>query len=385
MAKPPRKPVEIPGLDVGKAKHYSRVRLAVLAASTGVSMARLVWLASDRRASRLLKIIEERTPDRRLAAPAFFAAMSAMSWIASLPIDYFGGYQVEKRFALTSQPVRSWLSDQIKALAVGTLIQTPLLTMVYAVIRRRPRDWWLILASAAVPMMVLFSNLAPVLLMPIFNRFVPLRDEELARRLRELAASRGVEVSDVYEVDLSRQSEKPNAMFTGIGNTRRIVLGDTLLERFEHDEIEAVIAHELGHQVHADIWRLIAFGALSGFGSSWLLSRLMPSVVRRTSARTGVNELGDAASLPLFTLAAAALGLVLMPIQAAFSRALERRADRFAIELTVNADAYARAMQRLAVQSLADPDPPRAVVFMLYSHPPVAERIRAALGAENKA
>lgn len=384
MAKSARNHVEIPGLDVQKAKRYSRVKLAVLAASTGLSILRLAWLASDRRASRLLTAIEERTPDRRLAAPAFFAAMAATSWVASLPIEFFGGYQVEKRFALTRQPVKSWLGDQVKAFAVGTLIQTPLLTIVYAVIGRRPRDWWLILASAAVPLMVLFSNLVPVLLMPLFNRFVPLRDEELARRLRALAASRGVSVSDVYEVDMSRQSEKPNAMFTGIGNTRRIVLGDTLLERFENDEIEAVIAHELGHQVHGDIWRLIAFGALSGFGSSWLLSRLMPSLVHRTSARTGVYELGNAASLPLLSLAAAALGLIMMPIQAAFSRALERRADRFAIELTGNGDAYARAMQRLAAQSLSDPDPPRVAIFLLYSHPPVAERIRAALEAENK-
>jgi STE24 endopeptidase len=177
---------------------------------------------------------------------------------------------------------------------------------------------------------------------------------------------------------MSRQSEKPNAMFTGLGNTKRIVLGDTLLAQFPEDEVEAVVAHELGHQVHGDIWRLIGFGAGAGFGLAWLLSRIAPPAVRRTRERTGVSDIADEASLPVLALLMTAMGLVLMPVQAAFSRVLERRADRFGVELTRNGEAYARAMERLAAQALADPDPPRPVVVMLYSHPPIVERIRAA-------
>ena len=177
---------------------------------------------------------------------------------------------------------------------------------------------------------------------------------------------------------MSRQSEKPNAMFTGLGNTKRIVLGDTLLAGFSQDEVEAVVAHELGHQVHGDIWRLIGFGAGAGFGMAWLLSQIAPRAVWRTRERTGVSEVADEASLPVLALLMTAMGLVLMPVQAAFSRAMERRADRFAVELTRNGEAYARAMEGLAAQSLADPEPPRPVVVMLYSHPPIVERIRAA-------
>jgi STE24 endopeptidase len=179
-------------------------------------------------------------------------------------------------------------------------------------------------------------------------------------------------------MDMSRQSEKPNAFFTGLGNSKRIVLGDTLLERFAGDEIEGVVAHELGHQVHGDIWRLIGFSVGMGFGLAWLLSRLAPPVVRRGERWTGVSDIADVASLPVLALLLTALGIVVMPAQAAFSRAIERRTDRYAIELTRNGDAYARAMVKLAAQSLADPDPPRPVVFLLYSHPPIAERIRAA-------
>lgn len=378
MKKQRREPIEIPGLDIARAKRYSRIRLAILALSTLLSAGRLLWFAADRRASRLKGEVARRAPDRRLVGPIFFATTAALSWLASLPVAYAGGLLVERRFGLTRQSDKAWFADQLKGLLVGLLLQTPVMTAAYAVIRRRPRDWWLILAGATVPLTVVLGNLAPVLLMPLFNRFTPLRDEALAERLRDLSARQGVTISDVYEMDMSRQSEKPNAMFTGIGNTRRIVLGDTLLERFPGDEVEAVVAHELGHQVHGDLWRLIAFGAGAGFGLSWLLSRIVPPLIRRTSEQTGVDDIADEASLPTLALVIGALGLLLMPIQAAFSRAIERRADRFALEATRNGEAYARAMERLAVQSLADPEPPRPVVFMLGSHPPIAERIRAA-------
>jgi STE24 endopeptidase len=374
--------VKIPGLDVAKAKRYSRTKLVVLLLSTLWTVVRLAWFASDRRATWLKASIARGVPDRRLAAPAFFALTMVLSWLSSLPVAYLGGHEVERRFGLTKQSTGGWLGDQAKGLLLGVLLQTPLLTAAYAVIRRRPRDWWLIIAGASVPLTVALSNLAPVLLMPLFNRFQPLRDETLAARVRALAAHSGVQISDVFEMDMSRQSEKPNAMFTGLGNTKRIVLGDTLLAGFSQDEVEAVVAHELGHQVHGDIWRLIGFGAGAGFGMAWLLSQIAPRAVWRTRERTGVSEVADEASLPVLALLMTAMGLVLMPVQAAFSRAMERRADRFAVELTRNGEAYARAMEGLAAQSLADPEPPRPVVVMLYSHPPIVERIRAARDAE---
>ena len=374
--------VKIPGLDAAKAKRYSRTKLVVLLLSTLWTVVRLAWFASDRRATWLKASIARGVPDRRLAAPAFFALTMVLSWLSSLPVAYLGGHEVERRFGLTKQSTGGWLGDQAKGLLLGVLLQTPLLTAAYAVIRRRPRDWWLIIAGASVPLTVALSNLAPVLLMPLFNRFQPLRDETLAARVRALAAHSGVQISDVFEMDMSRQSEKPNAMFTGLGNTKRIVLGDTLLAGFSQDEVEAVVAHELGHQVHGDIWRLIGFGAGAGFGMAWLLSQIAPRAVWRTRERTGVSEVADEASLPVLALLMTAMGLVVMPVQAAFSRAMERRADRFAVELTRNGEAYARAMEGLAAQSLADPEPPRPVVVMLYSHPPIVERIRAARDAE---
>lgn len=371
----------IPGLDEAKAKRYHHTRLAVLGCSIAWSVARLAWFAADKRALRFKQSIDRHVPDSRLTPSLFLGATTALGWLTGLPLAFVGGHLVERRFALTRQSARSWLADQTKALLVSVAVQTPMLTAAFVVIRRRPRDWWLILPAAAFPVMVLFGMLAPILLMPIFNRFTRLRDEQLAQRLRALAARNGVTISDVYEMDMSRQTDKPNAMFAGIGRSKRIVLGDTMLEHFSPDEIEAVVAHELGHQVHGDIWRLMAFGAAASFGSAWLAWRLGPLALAKTRQCTGVDELADVASLPVVALVLGAIGALVMPIHAAFSRDIERRADRFALATTGAGDAYARALERLAARSLADPNPPRWEVIWFYAHPPIGERIRIALVA----
>jgi STE24 endopeptidase len=375
---PSQEPIVIPGLDIPKAKRYSRIRLGLLGASLAWSVGSMAWLAGQQRAKRLQTRIAGIVPDERLTAPAYLATISAGSWLVGLPLAYVSGLVVERAFGLTKQSTPDWFVEQVKALAVGTALQTPLVTAAFIVIRRRPSDWWLILAGATVPLMVLLSNLAPVLLMPLFNTFTPLSDERLREQLLALTERSGVRVADIYEMDMSRQSEKPNAMFTGLGHTKRIVLGDTLLRDFTPDEIAGVVAHELGHQVHGDIWRLIAMGGAMGFGGAWLLHKLAPRAIAASSVQTGVTEVGDEAAYPLLAILGTGLGFLAAPAQAAVSRWMERRADRYAIGLTRDPEAYAQAMERLAATALADPDPPRPVVIMLYSHPPIAERIRAA-------
>lgn len=381
---PRPEPVDIPGLDVPKAKRYSRTKLAVLLASTIWGTAHLVWFARDRRSARLKAAVADRVSDPRLTAPVYFAVVAGVSWLANLPVRLMGGWLVERRFGLTKQSLRGWFGDELKGLGLSLVLQPALLTGAWAVIKRRPRDWWLLLAGMAVPLSVLFGYLAPVLIMPLFNRFTPLRDRDLADRVKELSARAGVRIADVYEIDMSRQSEKPNAFFAGLGGSKRIALGDTLLARFPPAEVEGVVAHELGHQVKGDIWRFVGFAGAAGFATAWALSVLAPRAIAATREATGVEEVGDEASFPVIALIGGALGFVIGPAQAAFSRAIERRTDRYALELTGDGETYASAMGRLAAQALADPEPPPPVVWFLYSHPPIAERIRAARAFETQ-
>lgn len=369
---------DVPGLDIARAKRYSRVRLALFAAGSAWGVARTATFALSGGSSALRDLVRNRAPHPALVEPAYVAATVVASWISRLPLAYVGGHRVERAFGLTKQTTRGWLGDEAKGLALALAFQVPLTCGGYAVIRRRPHDWWLVLSGLTVPFAVVFSQLAPVVIMPIFNRFEPLADRELAGRVTALAEGAGVRIADVYRMDMSRQSEKANAFFTGLGATKRIVLGDTLLDRFTPEEVEGVVAHELGHQVHGDIWRLVALGSGFGFGAAYLLAKIGPTLLKRTAPRTGVSDIGDVASLPLLEVVLSLCGVAAVPIQAAVSRAIERRTDRFALELTGDGETYAAAMGRLAAQNLADPDPPRALALLVYSHPPIAARIRAA-------
>ncbi|MDQ3655961.1 MAG: M48 family metallopeptidase, partial [Chloroflexota bacterium] len=276
MTRPSSPPIEIPGLDLKQAKRYSRIQLGLFVASTAFGVARSLWWANHRRSRRLKDVISDAVPDQRLAGPAFLVAMTGLSWVSSLPLSYIGGHLIERRFGLTKQTSGGWLGDAAKGLGLGLALQVPLLAGAFAVIRRRPNDWWLVLSGIAVPLTVLAGNLAPVLILPLFNRFEPIPDQALRGRIQRLAERAGVAIADVYQMDMSKQSEKPNAFFTGLGRSQRIVLGDTLLERFEPAEVDAVIAHELGHQVHGDIWRMIALSSASGLASAYALYRLGP-------------------------------------------------------------------------------------------------------------
>jgi len=367
-----------PDWDIARAKQYHRVRRYWALGETALSLAGLSWFALSKRSLRLRRALERRLPDERLVTPGYLASTAALSSLASLPLDAVRDLGIERAFGLTKQSAGSWLADRLKALALNLAIGVPLGTGAMAVVRRRPSDWWLILASATVPITIVFSRLAPVLILPLFNKFERLDDPEILARIERLAERAGLEIAAVYRMDMSRQTEKPNAFFTGLGKSKRIVLGDTLLDRFPPDEVEGVVAHEAAHQIRGDLWRLIALGSVLGYGAAYLVNRLAPEAIRRTSPYTGVDSIGDVAAVPVVALVSSGVGWLLAPIGAAASRAIERRADRLALALTGKGNAYASALRRLAGLSLADPHPPAFVRLFAATHPPIMERIAEA-------
>jgi STE24 endopeptidase len=310
---------------------------------------------------------------------------SLLSLLAALPLNYGRGYLVEHRFGLSTQSRRDWLTEQAKAATVGLAFQLPLTAASYAVIRRSPRWWWLILSGLALPFTVVLAQLYPVLIAPIFNRFVPVEDPLLTDRITTLAARAGVPVAAVTQMDMSRQTRKANAFFAGLGPTRRIALGDTLVEEFTIDEVEVIVAHELGHQIHGDIWKGVGLSSLATLGGAGLLAWLSEPLLRRWRARLGVDGLTDIASLPLLSLLLSLLSTLALPLVNAFSRRyIERPADRYALELTGQPAAFISSMEKLTRLNLTDPAPPRLIKYLLYSHPPVAERIAAARQFEER-
>ncbi len=308
---------------------------------------------------------------RSLAALAY----TLLGSLVELPLTYYGGYTLEHRYGLSNQTRRAWAWDHLKALLVGLAFELPIVNAAYAVIRRWPRAWWWILSTLSIPFTVLMAQLGPVLILPLFNKYEPLRDRALAERLKRVAERSGIHVADVLQMDMSRQTRKANAFFAGLGPTKRIVLGDTLLKNFTPEEIEVVVAHEAAHQAHRDIWRFIALGSAASYALAFAVDRAARATLHRFGSRLGFREIDDVASLPLFGWLLALAGALLGPIQNAYSRRIERQADAFALRLTHDPQAFVDAMRRLADVNLADPAPPAIVKYTMYSHPPIAERL----------
>ncbi len=311
-----------------------------------------------------------------LLVPAFIVIFGGIYSIIDLPFSYYPGFVLPHRFDQSTQSFKDWVIDQVKGLAIGAPLGLIMVELLYLALRAAGSLWWLWAVGGLLVFNVLLSNLAPIIIMPLFNKYVPLGDEhtELAERLLRLAERAHTKVRGVYKFDMSRRTKSANAALTGIGNTRRIVLGDTLINEFTPDEIEAVLAHELGHQVHRDIPFLIAFGTLSTLLGFYLASLAMNWAV----ARFGFMGVSDVAAFPALGLILGAYGLVTGPIDNAFSRWRERMADEYALEATGKNEAFASAFVRLANQNLGEVDPERWVVFMFYSHPPLRDRIEMA-------
>jgi STE24 endopeptidase len=356
--------------EVERARRYHRPLYLVLLAELGLSLAVLAWLTFDARFLR-----EWFAGPWALETLALVAAATLALTLARLPLGLYR-YRHEREWGFSTQGLGGWAADRAKGLAVGFVLSAvPLLALV-ALQRWLPSTWPLVAAPGAAALVVLLSFLTPVVLEPVFNRFRPLADAELAAELRALADRAGVPVRDVLVADASRRTRKHNAYVSGLGSTRRVVLFDTMLEGAGRPELRLVVAHELGHRRAAHVLKGTLLGAAVAAASVVALWVLLEWDALLDAA--GASGPGDPAIVPLVLLSATVLELALAPLGATLSRRWEREADRFSIELTNDVDAYRRAHHDLAVANLADLDPPRALYLAFFSHPTPPERLAAA-------
>lgn len=359
-----------------QAKEYARIRRRLWLMDTIFSaFYAVLWLLLGW-ASALRDWLMTFTSNQWLLVALFVAIFGGIYSVINLPLGYYSGFVLPHRFGQSNQTLKDWIIDQIKGLAIGAPLGLLLLELLYLALRVTGGLWWLWAAVGMLIFTVLLSNLAPVLIAPLFNKYIPLGEEhkELADRLLELARRANTKVKGVFKYDMSKRTKAANAALTGVGNTRRIVIGDTLINEFSTDEIETVLAHELGHHVHRDIPVLITFGTLSTALSLFLASLALNWAIRYF----GFSGPADVAAFPALGLVFGAYGLVTMPIENAVSRWRESMADDYALQATGKKEAFASAFTRLANQNLGEVDPEKWVVFMFYSHPPLGERIAKA-------
>ncbi|HTS37717.1 MAG TPA: M48 family metallopeptidase [Candidatus Solibacter sp.] len=360
--------------DSPEAQRYNRVRRWLGIADFAIGFALLVVLLATGWTG-WLRDLAYRWGFQNYSFSVFIylLLLLVISKALGIGLDYYG-FRLERRYKLSTQRMRSWIWDECKGFLVGLVMGGIVVELLYFTIRQWPQHWWVLAWAFFMGLFVLLAQLAPVVLFPIFYKFEPLDNEELRRRLVVLGERAGTRVRGVYRWKLSEKSKKANAALTGLGATRRIILADTLLDNYTPDEIEAVLAHELGHHVHRHILKSIFVQAgitLAGFwAANWVLHYAVDHHM--------FEQLSDFADLPLLVLVSIVLSVVLMPALNAYSRYNERQADRYAFESIASVEPFISSMNKLAEQNLAERTPSKWVEALFHSHPSISRRLAAA-------
>ena len=309
-----------------------------------------------------------------LTVAIYVLVISALFELLLLPLVIYRGFVLEHRYGLSIETFSHWLKDHAKAALIGVIFAEAGAAFVYYSLREWPGYWWLVAGAGYSLVTIGLVNLAPVLLLPLFFTFKPLGSDALRQRLTALASKAGTRIMGVYEWTLSDRTKKANAALTGLGNTRRILLSDTLLADYSHEEIEVILAHELAHHVHRDIWTSVLFDIVLTF-AGFLAAH---AALRWAVPAFGLHGPADPAGIPVLLLTAGAIGVATKPMLNAVSRSHERRADAYALAMTSNPGAFITAMKRLGQQNLAEENPSPLAQAFFYTHPPIKQRLEAA-------
>lgn len=303
----------------------------------------------------------------------FVLAAGLCLGILLFPLGFYKDFYLEHKYNLSNQSFLRWISEDLKGIGVSLVIGIPLLLAFYYTIIHFGNLWWLPFAVLLFVVSVILARVVPVFILPLFYKIIPVDDKELRDRISRLAEDAGIKVENIYKFDMSKNTRKANAAFTGIGKSKRILLGDTLVENYSYDEIETVIAHELGHYRKKHIIKNIIIGTVSSFLTLFIIANLYSVSLRWF----GFDNITEIAALPLLTLWAMLVGLVQSPITNIISRRFEYQADEYAITATGKADAFKSTLEKLTEQNLGDKDPHPFIEWFFYSHPSIKNRIAA--------
>jgi STE24 endopeptidase len=294
--------------------------------------------------------------------------------LVSLPLDFWSSYVLEHRYQLSNMTFGGWVVKHLKGYLLAGPLGLVLLLGLYSLIWFTGSWWWVLATIATLMLMLVLGRILPVVILPLFYKVTRLDEPDLLARLQRLADGTGLTVEGIYRLGLSAETKKANAALAGLGRSRRVLLGDTLLNEFTPEEIEVVFAHEVGHHVHRHLVKLVIWSVVTSAVGFWLIDVLL----HRLSSALGYPRFDDPSALPLLILIPMLFGMAIGPIQNALSRLFERQSDRYALERTRMPEAYRSAFLKLARMNKADPDPHPLLVWLFDDHPPIRERLRLA-------
>ncbi|MBI4019733.1 MAG: M48 family metallopeptidase [Candidatus Aenigmarchaeota archaeon] len=298
----------------------------------------------------------------------------ALLEIVQFPLSFYSGYVYDRKYSLSRQKLGGWFRDYFKGLGLGYAFMLAAVSFLYYLLAVTPY-WWVVASIASLAVAMFISYISPVVLLPLFYKLAPYRDRRQKGRLLDMCSKAGVQnISHVMVLKESEKSSRPNALFSGLGSTKRIVLFDTLLSQFTPAEVETVVAHELGHYVHRDNLKSTIIEAARTFPAFFIINLVLLSSI----GLFGIAGIADIAGFPLFMLAFALIEIILMPFINAYSRRCEKAADIFALRQASRPETQVSAEKRLADLHLSDESPHPLVEFFLYSHPAPSKRIKYA-------
>lgn len=356
-----------------EARQYARIRYRLLLVDFALGFAFLVAFQSLGASNVLAHWWSRRLVSEPIVILGYLLVFGTAYYLVMLPLHFYRSFRLEHRFGLSRLSVTGWFQREAKHVAVSSVLGILLIEGLYALLRRVPNSWPVWATVGWVAVSVVLARIFPTVLLPLFYKTSPLKDQELAKRLLDLCHQVNLPALGVFRFNLGAETRKANAALAGLGKTRRVLLSDTLLAQFTPDEIEGVLAHELGHHRSRHIVKLLVLSGLT----SWLAFLLTETFGQGWVVVLRLQGLADIGGFPVLALWLSFLGIMALPLQNGLSRYFERQADRCAVQLTPPM-AFANALRRLANLNLADPAPPDWAVWLFYDHPPIAERIAAA-------
>lgn len=355
------------------SKKYNNIKLAVNI-TKGVAGFLLLFLFIYQGFSKALhEQIQIITQNSYLQLLLFTMCIGFASSVIFAPANFYVDFYLEHKYKLSNQSFFAYVWENFKGMLVGGVIGIPLLLLFYYVMNIFGAMWWLPFAVILFLLSVVLARIVPIIILPIFYKVTPIENEALVERIKKLAVEAGIKVENVFKFDMSKNTKKANAAFTGLGKSKRILLGDTLLENFTEEEIETVIAHELGHYKHKHIVKNIIIGTVSSFLTLFLIAWLY----QNTLPLFGFNSILQIAALPIIALCGTLIGIVQTPLANNISRRFEYQADEYAITVTKKTEAFITTLEKLTEQNLGDKEPHPFVEWYFYSHPSIKKRIAA--------
>jgi len=354
-----------------EAKRYETVKLIVSISESVLSFLALFLFLISGYSVQLKNYVSEISSNPYLCFFLFSAIIGTGLSLISFPFSFYNGFYLEHRFRLSNQTFAAWVWEKTKTFLIASIILIPILMIFYFLLLNYPQTWWFWLSIVLFLITVVLGKITPVIILPLFYKFEPIDNRELKQRMERLAKQGRFQLTGIYRFNMSKETKKANAAFTGMGKTRRIIIGDTLLQNYSIDEIEAVFAHEVGHYAHKHLYKLLLWGIVETFIGFYLVAKVYNALLNYF----GFHSPADLAAIPLIGIILSLYALIISPLSNTLNRYFERQADQYALTHASNPEALAQALVKLSDQNLTDAEPHPLIEFFFHSHPSVQSRV----------